>query len=70
MQVLPETGKQGWRSLGSGVTGVRLGVGQEVLEVRRFLEMSFPKVCDGGRVWYDEVGCVRFQRLLVLNEIG
>ena len=53
-----------------GVTGVRLEVGREALEARRFLEMSFLKVCDGGRVWYGEVGCVRFQRLLVLNEIG
>ena len=50
--------------------GARLGVGQEALEVRRFLEMSFPEVCDGGRVWYDEVGYVRFQRLLAQNEIG
>ena len=70
MQVLPKTGKQGSRSLGSGVTGARLGAGQEVLEVRRFPGMSFLKVCDGERVWYDEVGCVRFLRLLVLNEIG
>ena len=67
---MPKTGKPGWRSLGSGVTGVRLGAGQEVLEVRRFLEMSFLEVCDGGRVWFDEVGYVRFLRLLVLNEIG
>ena len=53
-----------------GVTGAKLGVGQEALEVRRFLKMSFLEVRDGGRVWYDEVGCVRFQRLLVLNKIG
>ena len=52
------------------VTGARLGAGQEVLEVRRFLSMSFLKGCGGGRVGYDGVGCVRFQRLLVLNEIG
>ena len=50
--------------------GARLGVGQEALEVRWFLKMSFPEVCDGGRVWYDEVGCVCFPRLLALNEIG
>jgi hypothetical protein len=49
---------------------VRLGVEQEVFEVRRFLEMSFLEAGDGGRVWYDEVGGVRFPRLLVLNEIG
>ena len=70
MQVLPKTGKQGWRSLGSGVTGARLGVGQEALEVRRFLSMSFLEGCDGGRVGYDGFGRVRFQRLLVLNEIS
>ena len=50
--------------------GVRPEVEQESLEVRRFLEMSFLAVDDGGRVWYNEVGGVRFQRLLVLNEIG
>ena len=53
-----------------GVTGAKLGVGQEALEVGQFLEMSFLEVRDGGRVWYNEVGCIRFQRLLVLNEIG
>ena len=63
-------GKQGQRSLGSGVTGVRPEVGQEALEVRQFPAMSFLEVYDGGRVWSDEVGCVHFQRLLVLNEIG
>ena len=62
--------KRGWHSLGSGVTGARLEVGQEVLEVRRFLGMSSLEGCDEGRVWYDEVGGVRFLRLLVLNEIG
>jgi hypothetical protein len=49
---------------------VRPEVGQEALEVRQFLEMSFLEVGDGGRVWYDRVGGVRFQRWLVLNEIG
>ena len=43
-------GKRGWRNLGSGVTEARLGVEQEAFEVRRFLEMSFLEVCDGGRV--------------------
>ena len=63
-------GKQGWRSPGLEVTGARLGAGQEALEVRRFLSMSFLEGYGGGRVWYDGVGGVRFQRLLVLNEIG
>ena len=67
---MPKTDKRGWRSLGSGVTGARLEVGQEVLEARRFLGMSFLEGCDGGRVGYDGFGGVRFQRLLVLNEIG
>ena len=49
---------------------MRLGAGQEVLEVRRFFAMSFLEVCDGGRVWYVEVGCICFPRLLVLNEIS
>ena len=49
---------------------MRLGVEQEVFEVRQFLETSFLEAGDEGRVWYDEVGCVRFPRLLVLNEIG
>ena len=49
---------------------MRLGVEQEVFEMRRFLEMSFLEAGDGGRVWYDEVGGVRFLKLLALNEIG
>ena len=49
---------------------MRLGVGQEALEVRWFLGINSLEVYGGGRVWYDEVGCVRFLRLLVLNEIG
>jgi hypothetical protein len=49
---------------------VRLGAGQEALEVRRFLSMSFLEGCDEGRVGYDEVGGVCFLRWLVLNEIG
>ena len=70
MQGLSKKDKQGRRNLGSGVMGARPGAGQEALEVRRFLGMSFLAGCDGGRVGYDGVRCVRFQRLLVLNEIG
>ena len=53
-----------------GVTEARLEAGQEALKVKQFLGMSFLEGCDGGRVWYNEVGGVRFLRLLVLNEIG
>ena len=45
---MPKTGKQGWRNLGSGVTGARLGAGQEVLDKVGGVVVEFFDCGDGG----------------------